>query len=84
MLLLVTYFAEPHRDNAIRVWQRKQQQKKRTTNAQFSQYSSETLGNTGGYPMLGEEAPRTASAGDSLLYRYLFSFKSFQMGNITL
>lgn len=47
MLLLVTYFEEPHTDKVIMVWQRKQQQQK-WTNAQFSQYSSEMLGNTGG------------------------------------
>lgn len=67
MFLLVTYFAETHTDNAIMAGQRKQQQK-RTTNVQFSQHSSETLGNTGGYPMLEEEALRMASAGNSLLY----------------
>lgn len=50
---------------AVMVWHRKQQQQKRTINAQFSQYSNEILGNTGRHPMLREEAPRTASAGNS-------------------
>lgn len=68
MLLLATYSAEPHMDNAIMIWQRKQQQQKWTTNAQFLQYSSETLGNAEVQTMLGEQVPRTASAGNSLLY----------------
>lgn len=34
--------------------------------------------------MLGEEASRMPSAGNSLLYRYLLGFISFQTGNIIL
>lgn len=55
-------------DNAIIIWQRKQQQQQLTTNALFSQYSSKTLGNAEVQPMLGEQVPRTASAGNSVLY----------------
>lgn len=70
MLLLVTYFAEPFVVYAVMVLHRKQQQQKQTINAQFSQYNSEILGNTGRHPVLREEAPRMASAGNSFMSKF--------------